>query len=550
MKFSNCARSILIILIITAFAMCDFGESAKASTYDDFNDNSLDFSKWIVDSDSDVTVTEIGGRLNLSILPTATGEEFGGGVDSILTLTGDFDIQVDFTLLSWPDENGVRSALEIGNENNGLCIERGVWGSEYKDDYYVMDSDAGLKGYRITSDQSGKLRLQRIGEVITGFYYDTTSGWQEIASYTNEEVGFSNTEPVPFSLSVWSHDDYFNPNGQSVTVAFDNIKYESKLFVLTIGVYDDVSVEGDIDAQNVYNTLKNMPNWADPDIHGNTSGSLIFDTSSWFAKSTIEEALNKMKISSQDTIVFYFSGHGGQLPDTGDETEISLPSRTIKDINGNIINIPAKLNSDDEYLAINSDLTRNEYISDDYLSNLFNAPNLMGVKKIFIIDACFSGGFFGDNLTSDTGDLEILSNYALLASAQEDAVANAAPDGSGVWTNALIPFLGKLSFDHFNEHLVNIRKELESKYGGLYLPLKTILKPGDTGVFEFNPVLFASDDFDTEVPLVSNLLESWSEAYGSKNGDINYNVICDQDADGDVDGSDLAIFSAQFTLTP
>lgn len=223
-----------VLAVLVFVAMYSMAKHATATMiYDDFNDGSINLSKWEVDLGPDITATETGGRLELSILPLASGVDFGGGVNSTLLFTGDFDLQVDFLLESWPSQNGVRSALGIWSStaDAGVFIERSASSPAGNfPERYNMNGDAGIRGVTLTSDQDGKLRLQRIENVITGYSFDTIVGWQAIASYTNQELGIVSSDPLGFGLNVWSHDSYFpggepvfNPGGQPVTVAFDNI---------------------------------------------------------------------------------------------------------------------------------------------------------------------------------------------------------------------------------------------------------------------------------------------------------------------------------------
>lgn len=214
---------IVLVAVIVSFFIC-FGSDVVAATYDDFADSSIDPTKWQVEDPPNVIVAENGGVLELSILPSASGPDFYGGVTSTLVLTGDFDVQVDFNLTSWPSFNGVRTALVLESYSESIQVERSAWGADYQYDYYVMNSSSGgLSGEVVTNDTVGKLRLKRVGEILTGYYYDATSGWQEVASYTNQEAGFNGAEQLRFSLSIWSHDQFFNPGGQTVTAAFDNL---------------------------------------------------------------------------------------------------------------------------------------------------------------------------------------------------------------------------------------------------------------------------------------------------------------------------------------
>jgi hypothetical protein len=81
-------------------------------------------------------------------------------------------------------------------------------------DAYILHAEDTLER-RPIEDLSGKLRLTRVGNLVTGYYWDAESaGWLPFASGTCRE------EDVNLSLYVWSHDHAFAD--QEVRVAFDN----------------------------------------------------------------------------------------------------------------------------------------------------------------------------------------------------------------------------------------------------------------------------------------------------------------------------------------
>ena len=61
--------------------------------------------------------------------------------------------------------------------------------------------------------------------------------------------------------------------------------------------------------------------------------------------------------------------------------------------------------------------TAERFFIDDDLVEMFSDPKWTNVNKVFMIEGCFSGGFWGGG---DEGDLEKLSKTVLLASSQEN----------------------------------------------------------------------------------------------------------------------------------
>jgi len=105
-----------ILLFIPAVSLSqtvDSGtEAAFSVTKDDFNDNKINSSLWkSYTVGSGPTVAERNKRLEITFPANSSGDLFGAGYTTVCTLTGDFDIQVDYSLLTWPKENGVRVGM-------------------------------------------------------------------------------------------------------------------------------------------------------------------------------------------------------------------------------------------------------------------------------------------------------------------------------------------------------------------------------------------------------------------------------------------------------
>ncbi len=192
---------------------------------DDFNDNSIDSSLWASwQGGSGQTITETNQRLEI-YFPANSADDpnessFSAGYMSVCTLRGDFDIQVDYELLNWPNSNGVRVYLLVeSGADADKSVGRVSFGDSYNDFYgynrevYLTDFDGEVQGFISTSDTSGKLRLVRSGSTITGYYY-SSNNWVTIHSSS------ATTDDVNFYLVAWSDNDDFTD--QDVKVAFDN----------------------------------------------------------------------------------------------------------------------------------------------------------------------------------------------------------------------------------------------------------------------------------------------------------------------------------------
>lgn len=225
----------ILYLIIFSAALLFLNTRADAVIYDDFNDNSIDLFKWTVDEYSaETSIEEINGRMELSFTPQASGSTFYAQLESTELLIGDFDISVDYSLLSWPYSNGVRMGLAVKNCCTNAGIQRSSLGpSEIPT--YPRELYKGLETVVVeTDDQAGRLRLQRIGEGVTAYYFDEITGWVDIESISPANI---NEDPVSIALTIWSHDGAYNPQGQTIKVAFDDLSIvpepiSSTLFII------------------------------------------------------------------------------------------------------------------------------------------------------------------------------------------------------------------------------------------------------------------------------------------------------------------------------
>ncbi|MGD8452105.1 MAG: hypothetical protein PVJ57_09830 [Phycisphaerae bacterium] len=101
--------SLVFVLCVTLL----WGAQAGAQVFvDDFNDNYIDPRVWApVLYGSGAQLAEVNQELQFTMPSTSSGTEFGSRLVSQFLLRGDFDIQVDYSLLQWPYYNGVRTAI-------------------------------------------------------------------------------------------------------------------------------------------------------------------------------------------------------------------------------------------------------------------------------------------------------------------------------------------------------------------------------------------------------------------------------------------------------
>lgn len=206
--------------LLAAFFLCLFAyvpTPARAQEFvDDFDDNHIDPDTWsVVLYGSGAQVAEQNQELEFFMPSSASGSEFGVRLVSVFELRGDFDIQVDFRLLEWPDYNGVRTAIglthnlydDYGMQRSSLSASEPLGAQE------VYAADFGPFVLIPTTDSTGKLRLVRSGATQTGYYYSSGT-W--IPVLTDDAPAGDTT----IQLHAWSHDWAFEE--VDVRAAFDN----------------------------------------------------------------------------------------------------------------------------------------------------------------------------------------------------------------------------------------------------------------------------------------------------------------------------------------
>jgi plastocyanin len=138
------------------------------------------------------------------------------------TAAADFDVQVDYSLLTWPAANGVRLGLRLipaggGPLSPGGQVERTSFGStDYTGsprEVYLTFFAGETDGITAADGTSGKLRMVRAGDTMTGYYW-SDGQWVLIHS------GPGPTGAVSFGLAAWSFSGPFAQH--RVRAAFDN----------------------------------------------------------------------------------------------------------------------------------------------------------------------------------------------------------------------------------------------------------------------------------------------------------------------------------------
>ena len=194
---------------------------------DSLNGNSINPAVWKTQITGTGPVVAAVNQSIVTTLPSNSQNDpiaqgFGGGSTSVCLLGGDFDMQVNFRLLLWPQSSGVRVGLLIMDAPSP-AVERVGWGSTEAlgtpREVYLTHFADNPQGGTATSDLSGTLRMVRSGSLLTGYYLHA-GVWVQI--HTGPTV---NTGNIHFGFSAWSHNAIFL--GQMIKVGFDHFVVNS-----------------------------------------------------------------------------------------------------------------------------------------------------------------------------------------------------------------------------------------------------------------------------------------------------------------------------------
>jgi hypothetical protein len=188
-------RRSLLLSIVTILAACGPAQSTPATPTP--SAKGFDLSAWNVSTiGSGPAATEANGGIDLFFPANARGDPqqqllIAVSVTARCHLTGDFDLQADYSLVSWPPRNGVRFGLVAGADT----VLR--TSNPHSSDNTYSTSFSGYLTSGDTLDARGRLRLTRTGTTVTGYYLSNRT-WVSIAS-ASATVGASG-----YAIAAWT----------------------------------------------------------------------------------------------------------------------------------------------------------------------------------------------------------------------------------------------------------------------------------------------------------------------------------------------------------
>lgn len=191
---------------------------------DSFDNNIMTPGFWQVTTSGDgPSVSEENHQVVVSFPRVCAGPQFWAGYSGLWFVRGDFDVQVDFHLLDWPQTNGVRVGMYVyGADGTAMSMQRTSLGPDEQlgapRENYTVDFDNGNYFRDATTDTEGALRITRSGSTITGYYWNAGSAsWHALGSYPLSDAY------AYIHLQSWSDSGSFN--GDRVRIGYDNFQY-------------------------------------------------------------------------------------------------------------------------------------------------------------------------------------------------------------------------------------------------------------------------------------------------------------------------------------
>jgi hypothetical protein len=246
-------------------------DQAKAldSVSDDFNDDILDGSLWgswfgAPDGTAGLgpggTVVETNDRMELNLHASGAAPYDKGFIEALTMcwVTGDFDVQADYELTSWPGSPkhllifAARARQMDGTFLFSAISRTGV--AVQGRDHYERFQNPGVTYAAVpTTHTSGRMRLERVGGLVRAYYWNGAS-WSEIASATSWTA-----QPAAFQFQLRNENTVAGPYA-AASVAIDNFSLSADAIncPVTPGVIDgtlDVSLSTNATGANADITI-------------------------------------------------------------------------------------------------------------------------------------------------------------------------------------------------------------------------------------------------------------------------------------------------------
>jgi hypothetical protein len=205
-------------------SVSDVPTTPTAPFTETFDGGVRDDSMWHEISDQGSTIGTSAGRLVASIAGTAVPGGQYNQVDahwgSQCRLAGDFDYQVDYSLLTWPAHNGYFAALNSFFADGAVARTSSQWDPPYDEQYSAWANTVPFSFNGVhTNDLGGSMRLVRHSGTLDAYVRSPGGDWQLILS----TPGVTGEGIYGMGLSVQAQ-NFAHLDG---SVAYDNFRLNS-----------------------------------------------------------------------------------------------------------------------------------------------------------------------------------------------------------------------------------------------------------------------------------------------------------------------------------
>jgi tetratricopeptide (TPR) repeat protein len=205
-------RSLAFLRGLTALAaLCASALAAQVRSPQ--NSNFSDTSTWIfyvLGSGVQLTPAANGFEVDYAAeaQPSANGG-IAGAYISTFALRGDFTLDIDYTLKTWPADSGVRLGLDVWPS---VCMIRAGTGDMGE----IYSFSAGPFVNVPTSDKQGCLRLVRSGGTLLGYYRSSAGGPWILAGSRSGDPAF--LQDFQVSVQSWTDSSSFGRRPVAITL--------------------------------------------------------------------------------------------------------------------------------------------------------------------------------------------------------------------------------------------------------------------------------------------------------------------------------------------
>jgi hypothetical protein len=213
---------------------------------DNFDGATLNTRLWKPFQNPQTQWVQQGGELRLT-LGQGAGSQEGAGVKSKFSLKGDFEMTVDYRLITWPPANGVRLGFEgpgfSADDYTEFMIKRVSHGSN---EGSMSGKEAFLAAFKegadwfateiswpidyIVQGEQGSLKLTRVGSVLTGSCSKNDAPWSDPwLVIRSHDYSTPTGLPEWVAVTLWAN----GTPSTTVEIAFDNfqVSYDQVKFI-------------------------------------------------------------------------------------------------------------------------------------------------------------------------------------------------------------------------------------------------------------------------------------------------------------------------------